>query len=144
MSDVAEVTPVTAALLVALKTIGRPIGDARKPSSPNKPPASFYPYAILYVGTSLLDGNFVHPHEDGVHRAQVTSVGLTRDSVDWMRDRAREVLLGTDLEIDGHAVVWAELSDGSQPVSRDDDVTPSVFYAPDVFRLYVTPASSGS
>lgn len=143
MSDVAEVSPVTDALLIALRTTGKQIGDAIKPPSPNPPPTSFYPYAILYVGTPALDGNLLNPNEDGIHRAQVTSVAKDRRGAEWMRDRAREVLLDTDLDIEGHVIVWSEL-ESSPPITRDDDVSPPLFYAVDIFRLYVTPAASGS
>lgn len=144
MSDIAEVSPVTDALLSALRTeTGKQIGDAKKPDSPNPPPTSFYPYAILYVGTPALTGSFVHPNEDGIHRAQVTSVAKERRGAEWMRDRAREVLLDADLAIEGYAVVWSEL-ESAPPITRDDDVSPPLFYAVDIFRLHVTPLDSGS
>lgn len=140
MSDVADVLPFTDALLAALKTIGRPIGDSAKPSSPNPPPTSFYPYANLYVGTANLDGTLVHPNEDGVHVAQVTSIAKERRGAEWMRHRVREVVLAGDIDLGGYGVVWAELVTG-QPVTRDDDVDPALFYAVDIFHLYVTPVS---
>lgn len=144
MSDVALTSPVTDAILAALKTTtGRPIGDGAKPPSPNKPPVSFYPYAILRVSTPTFVGSYVKPHEDGLHRVYVTANGLTRDSVDWMLERAAQVILDPGLDIDGHVVVWAEKVDGKEP-DWDTDVSPPVIYGVAVFRLYVTPADSGS
>lgn len=143
MSVVATSTPVTDALLVALRAIGRPVGDGVKPSSPNPPPVSFYPYAVLYSGTVSMQGTLVDPNEDGVHRAQVTSIGRDRAGAEWMRDQVRTVLLDRTLDIDGHAVVWSELVT-SQPTRRDDDVSPPVFYCVDIVDLLVTPTATGS
>ena len=134
MSDVAVTSPITAAYLDALADIGRPVGDAQKPTGQ----ANLYPYAILYVSVTRLQGTLVDPHEDGLHRLQVTSVGLTRASVEHLRDQVRPVLLDKETVIDGHAVAWTELVT-SQPVARDDDVTPAVFYAVDIVNVLVTP-----
>lgn len=136
MSDVAVSSPVTQAYLEALEATGRPVGDARKPSGPN-----LYPYAVLFVGTARMQGSLTDPHEDGLHRLQVSSVGLTRESVDALRDQVRPILLGRTVDIDGHKVVWTELVT-SLPVTRDDDVTPAVFTAVDIVNVLVTPAGS--
>lgn len=134
--SVTVVSPVTAAYLAALEDLGRPIGDAQKP--PGQP--HLYPYGILYVGTTRAQGTLVAPYEDGLHRLQVTSVGLSRASVEALRDLVRPVLLDKATSIDGYVVVSAELVT-SQPVTRDDDVTPAVFYGIDVCNVLVTPTS---
>ena len=136
MSDVAITSPITAAYLDALEVIGRPVGDAQKPTGQ----PHLYPYAILYVGVTRMQGTLVDPHEDGLHRLQVTSVGLTRASVEDLRDQVRPVLLDVSTVIDGHAVVFTELVT-SQPVTRDDSVTPAVFYGVDVVNALITPTS---
>lgn len=143
MSDVATSSAVTDAYLTALRTLGRPVGDAVKPPSPNPAPKSFYPYGVLYVGTVRLEGTYVDPYEDGLHRLQVTSVGLDRAGAESLRDQVRPILLDGTIDINGHAAVWAELV-SSLPIVRDDDVTPALFYAVDVVNVLVTPASSGS
>lgn len=142
MSDVAVSSPVTEAYLEALTDAGLRIGDGIIPDGweRTKVPASMYPYGVLYVGTTLMQGTLVNPKEDGLHRVQVTSVGRTRESTEWLRDRVRPVLLNMTLEGDGVACVWTELVN-SQPVIRDDDVTPAVFFAVDVANALWTPQS---
>lgn len=139
MTYVAPVSPVTDAYLAALEATNRPIGDARKPAGQEH----LYPYSILYVGTPDLRGDLVNPKEDGLHRLQVTTVGLTRQSVEAQRDAARRVLHDRSVEIDGHAVVWTEHA-GSPEVTRDDDVKPPVFTAVEIANVFVTPIAGGS
>lgn len=134
MSDVALSTPVTDAYLAALAATGRPIGDAKKPAGQ----ANLYPYGILYVGVVRAEGTLVDPNESGLHRLQLTIVGLTRASVDDLRDLARPILLDRDVDIDGHAVVWSELLP-SPSMERDDDVKPPIFWAAEVVNVLVTP-----
>lgn len=143
MTDVAEVSPVTAAYLSALRALGWQIGDGEKPPAPAKPPASFYPYAVLTVGTVMVDGSAVHPKEDGLHRLELAYVGRTREGVEVLRDAARRVLLSPSTEIEDHAVVWTDMVNGL-PVSRDTSVTPVLFSALDVVNVFVTPRPSGS
>lgn len=134
MTDVAQVSPVTDGYLAALRTTGRPVGDARKPDGqPN-----LYPYGVLYVGTVDLRGTLVDPKEDGLHRVQVTTVGLTRQSVEALRDAFRAVLHDVNVDIDGYSVVWTEHA-GGQDVNRDDDTPQTLFYAVDAVNVYVTP-----
>lgn len=136
MTEVAQVSPVTAAYLAALRTTGRPVGDARKPDGqPN-----LYPYGVLYVGTVDLRGTLVDPKEDGLHRVQVTTVGMTRASAEALRDDFRRILHDVTVDIDGYSIVWTEHAAG-QDVTRDDDVTPSVFYAVDAVNVYATPTA---
>lgn len=134
MTDVAISTPVTEAYLTALEATGRPIGDAAKPPGQ----ANLYPYGVLYVGTVLMQGTLVDPKEDGLHRVQVTSVGITRQSVEYLRDLVRPILLDVSVDIDGYVVVWTELVN-SQPVVREDEVKPVVFSGVDVVNVFVTP-----
>lgn len=134
MSDVALSSPVTAAYLAALEATGRPIGDAKKPPGQT----NLYPYGILYTGVVRAEGTLVEPNETGLHRLQLTVVGLTREGVDDLRDLARPILLDRDIVIDGYAVVWAELLP-SPAIDRDDDVKPPVFSAAEIVNVLVTP-----
>lgn len=139
--SIATSSPVTEGVLAALATVipSTRVGDGVKPPSPNPPPASFYPYLVVYTGLDLLDGNLLEPKEDGLHRVQVTSIGKDRIGAEWLRDQVREVLLDRDaVTITGHAVTWTELVT-SQPIGRDDDVVPPLFFAVDIFHLFVTP-----
>lgn len=138
MSTIVQTSPVTAAYLAELADrTGRPVGDAAKPTGIE----GLYPYVVLHVGTVRTDGDIVHPHQDGLHRVQATCVGLTRKSVEWLRDRCREVLADKSVVIDGYVIVWTE-SAGSPPVFREDEPTPPVtFSAVEVRNVYVTPTS---
>ena len=134
MSDVAVSSPVTEAYLDELATAtGRPIGDHRKPPGQE----NIYPYGVLRVDTPRTEGTLVDPNEDGLHRLQVSCIGLTRDSAEHLRDLARAVLHDRSVVIDGHAVVWTE-SAGST-FFRDEDVKPPVFEAVVVVNVLVTP-----
>jgi hypothetical protein len=145
VTDVAISSPVTEAALALLRsTTGAPIGDAIRPEAPAKPPASFYPYGVLYVGTTDLRGTLVAPKEDGLHRLQVSCVGRTRAGAESLRDQARETLLDvTAWDIDGYAVASTEHA-GSPQIFRDDDVSPALFNAITVVNVLVTPDGSGS
>lgn len=147
--SVAVSTPITEAYLSALSDIDHPaggkvkIGDATRPDGPQPGPKSFYPYGVLYVGTTVMQGTLVQPREDGLHRVQVTSIGLDRAGAEWLRDQVRPILLDTTVDIDGYAVVYSALVT-SMPVTRDTDVTPHLFYAVDVVNVFATPAETGS
>lgn len=151
MSVVAETAPVTTAVVAALGSIPNPaggdvhVGDAKAPDGAGpKAPLDFYPYAIVYAGVVDTAGTLIAPHEDALHRVQVTCVGRDRLGAEWLRDRCREILLDkTALAIDGAAVVWTE-SAGEPLVTRDDDIAPSVFSAVIVVNLKVTPTGAGS
>lgn len=147
MTVVAESSPVVDAVLAAVASIANPaggtiqVGDGVKPPSPATPPAAFYPYAVVYGGLVRTAGTLVDPHEDGLHRIQVTCVGKDRAGAEWLRDRVREVLLQpNELAIDGYAATWAE-SAGDPATFRDDDVTPPVFVAATVANIHATPAA---
>lgn len=140
---VAESGPITDGYLAALRDLGQPVGDARKPDGPANPPASFFPYLVLYTGITRIEGTLDTPNADALHRLQVTTVGKTRAGVDDWRHRARTVLLDVETAIDGHAVVWTELVT-AQPINRDDDIAPGLFVAVDVVNAFITPDPSGS
>lgn len=135
---VATLHPVTVDAIRLVKTLGRPTGDAETPDGPTPPPASFYPYAVIYAGTVRMQGSLLDPKEDGLHRVQVTCVGKTRASAESLRDDALALLLDPDAwTIDGHAVVWTEHA-GSPNTFRDDDVKPVLFSAVGVANVMVT------
>lgn len=139
---VAISSPVTDAALALLGSLQWQVGDAARPPGPKPGPRSFYPYGVLYTGATRMDGTLLDPKEDALHRVQVTAVGLDRAGAEDYRDNARQLLLDpANWDIDGFAVVWTELVT-SQPVTRDNDVDPPLFYAIDVINVFVTPVSS--
>lgn len=139
MTRTAETSPVTQGYLEALAVTGRPIGDAKKPAGQE----NLYPYGVLYTSLSRSGGDLVEPHEDGLHRLQVTVVGLTRASVDGLCDLVLPVLVDKSTSIDDHLVVWTEVIP-TPPTQRDEDVKPAAFSRAVVVNAYITPASSGS
>lgn len=143
MTYIAESLPITDAIVAALKTTGRQIGNGEKPSSPEKPPPSFYPYAVVHTGIVRLEGSALAPLEDAVHAVQVTSVGLDARGAVRMRDEAKAVLLDPGIDLPGFVPIWRQLVT-SRPVERDDTVKPPLFYAIDVVHIKVTPAAGGS
>lgn len=134
--SVAVESSIAAAYVSALEAIGRPVGLGKKPSGPN-----LYPYAVVYSGITDTDGSLLAPDEDGLHRIQVTCVGLTAESALALRDAARAVLCDRSVVIPGRKVVRTEHA-GSPPIYRDEDVTPNVFSAVEVRNIYVTPTEA--
>lgn len=104
----------------------------------NVAPADAAPYVVLYpdpgtaVRASLADDR---TYFQGV--VQVTCVGVTAEQALNVSDRAAAALSAA-LVVAGRAGWRPEHLDG-QPVKRDDDVTPPVFYAVSRFRLRSTP-----
>lgn len=124
------------AVLEALRQgLDRPVGDAQKPDGATAP------YLVVYPGGDpALDGSLADPHADADHTVQITGVGLDRAGAEDVRDLARALLLDrSTLSIEDRTVISTELLTG-QPVRRDDDVSPPLFYAVDVIRITTTPA----
>lgn len=103
------------------------------------PPTSTAPYYVLYpdpgtpLSASLAD--------DRVHFAvvvQITCVGASAEQALNMSDRSRAVMSGP-LNVAGRVSWRPEALDG-QPVKRDDDVSPPLFYTVARYRLRSTPS----
>lgn len=125
--------PLTTALLTALRAAHPRVGHAAAPAD------ATLPYAVLHTaGTGPLSGPVGDPHADADSTAQLTCIGADAQQAEWLADELRPVLLGP-LTITGRRVMqsWLETS---QPVRRDDDVTPPLFYAVDQARFLTTPA----
>jgi hypothetical protein len=127
-----QTNPHTLAVIDALKTIGKPVGDARKPDG--EPP-----YAVVYPFGGTRSGPVGDPDADASLTWQITCVGRDREGAEWMADRVAEVMDGGVVNIPGRKVMRAQtVSD--QPIRRDDDVQPPLFYATPIWRLDTTPA----
>lgn len=133
MTTVATSRPLTTALLLALRAAHPRVGDAAAPAD------TTLPYAVLYpFGSGRLNGPVGDQHADADSTVQLTCVGSTREQTEALMDRLRPVLLGP-LTVTGRRVMQAWI-ETSQPVRRDDDLTPPVFYAADQARYLTTPA----
>lgn len=124
-----HVDAVTAVLEAAALTVY--VGGA--PSSAVAPYCVLYPEPGAAVRASLADDrtNF-----QGV--VQLTCVGDTAQQALNYADRAAAAM-SPALDVAGRTAWRPEALDG-QPVQRDDDVTPPVFYAVARWRLRSTPA----
>lgn len=144
--SIAVSTPVTEGVIGALEAIDNPaggyiqVGDAIKPTSPAKPPRSFYPYVVVRTRLIRSEGSLTDPKESALYRVEATSIGLDRGGVEWLDDQVRGTLLDPNLAIDDHAVVWSEDAGGQAP-RPDYDVTPLVFFSVAVVNLMVSPTS---
>ncbi len=126
---------LTGAVLTHLRAqVARPVGDAAVPTDQT------LPYAVLYpAGSGRLDGPQSDVHADAQQVVQVTSVGESREQAEALSDRVRAAMLDARPAVAGRYVQDVQL-DASQPVRRDDDVRPALWYAVDLFRLWTTPA----
>lgn len=143
--SVATSSPVADAYQSALEEVlpAARIGRGVK-SHAGKPPADYYPYAVLSVGTTLMSGTLVDPKEDGLHRVQVTCVGRKSESCEQLRDEVRPILLDTSIHIDGYVIVSTEAGSSPPPIRFDNTPEGTVFEAVTIVNVKVTPANTGS
>ena len=126
-----HVDAVTAALTAQPNPLTVSLGAA--------PPGVLPPYCVLYpdpgqsVPASLGD-----PVGYFTGTLQVTCVGETAEQALSVSDRVR-ARLSMPLIVAGRSG-WRPEELASQPVRRDDDVTPPLFYATAQFRLRSTPS----
>ena len=123
----------TDAVVAALAATNLPVGDGEKP--PGNPP-----YLVVYGGSETTSGTLAAPNDDSDPITQVTYVGISREQADGARDRGRAVILGGTLTIPGRAVRETPTLEVGRPVQRDDDVSPPLFYAIDLYRIPTSPA----
>jgi hypothetical protein len=105
---------------------------------PGTTPTDTTPYVVLYpdpghaVTASLADDR------TGFQAVfQLTCVGLTAEQALNVSDRARAAL--TDAPTVAGRASWRPEQLDGQPVKRDDDITPPVFYAISRYRLRSIP-----
>lgn len=104
------------------------------------PAAPFTGYAVVWPGQALpAGGTAAQPDADADHTVQVTYIGRVPEQADELRDRGRAALLTADLTVPGRHAWPVRLAD-SQPVRRDDDPTPALWYAIDRYLIHTVPA----
>jgi len=91
-----------------------------------------YPEPGMPVRASLADDRV-----DYITTVQITCVGTTAEQALNYADRS-SAAMSPPLVVEGRTAWRPEHLDG-QPVQRDDDVTPPVFYAVARYRLRSTP-----
>lgn len=122
----------TAAVIATLQAAGLTVGDGSGAGLSGK-------YAVVYADLGVPDGPMGDRFADLDQTVFVHSCGSSAEQAQWVGDKTRAALLAGALSIDGRAVLYVDHVT-SQPVQRDDDISPSVFYAVDQYTVATTPA----
>lgn len=120
----------TAAVVAALDAAGISTGNGIGANLSGK-------YAVVYSDLGALDGPLGDRFADLEQTIFVHSVGVGPDQAQWVADKSRTTLLA-GVDVPGRARLNL-VHTSSQPVQRDDDVKPPVFYAVDIYTLSTTP-----
>lgn len=91
--------PLTDALLTAMASVGKPVGDAQAPDDggwqgePNASGTNFVPYTVLTSGIAgSPTGPLADPSADWQFGYNLSSFGVSRQQCEWMSDRSRNTL----------------------------------------------------
>jgi hypothetical protein len=125
-----------AALLALIQAAGVTVYDGAVPDRPT------LPYAVLYadLGTHTAQSLANDPDWTDL-RFQVTSVGVLPASARIVAEKSLGALLGVRPTVPGRRCGPIR-HDSSQPIQRDDDQQPPLFYATDQFTVSSVPAST--
>lgn len=132
-----------AALVVATQAVWPLTGDGQIPDGLHydEQGALVQPYAVVYRGgAAAFDGSLAPSDLDGdsFPIAQITYIGATPDQAEALRVKIRAGVLGQLLDLGGGRKAGPVRMDTEQPTRRDDDVTPHLHYAVDLFRAFTT------
>lgn len=116
-------------LLRALHDATVAVYDGEVPDSPA------FPYVVLHADPGTPSVTSKVPVSDRIdHRFQTTSVGRSQDQAAWAHESVSTSILDRVLVVAGRACTPI-VQDSAQPISRDDEVKPAVFYATAQWRL---------
>jgi hypothetical protein len=103
-------------------------------------PTGTPPYGVLYVREVTAEGWLGDRYRDLLVEFQVTCVGTGPEQAMDVADRSRAVLLTQTPAVAGRVVqpLWQEPT--GEPLLRDDDVTPPLYYLPLIFQMRTEPA----
>lgn len=132
-------------LLAMLRATGLKVGDAVRPPKVNGAEVVgwingvFQAYGVLYplVG-GVASGSLENREEDFEALYQITCVGESRQSAEWVSDKARVALMSAEIVIPDRKVLYAR-TDMAGGIQRDDDEQPPLYYLPDRYRIVSTP-----
>jgi hypothetical protein len=104
------------------------------------PPGALPPYWALYTDAGNPEGTLGDRHRDLLLEFQVTVVGTGTEQVLDVAGRVRSVLLTLLPAVAGRTVqpLW-EIPNG-EPIRRDDDLLPPLWYLPLTFQMRTEPA----
>lgn len=122
--------PHALALLATLATGGLAVGDGvAPPTHPGR-------YAVLHMlPGGEIDGTASDPEEWIDGRFQITAVGRNASEARWVADQAGIALTGP-VTVAGRSIQRVRPLEAWGGVTRDDDVSPPLFYATRVFGIY--------
>lgn len=95
------------------------------------------PCTVLYPAPPGLGGPLGDRFADGEHTVFLHHVGVGAEQVERQADLAAAALLGSDITVEGRTVMQVR-RETAQPVQRDDNVDPPLFYAVDQYVLSTT------
>lgn len=132
-----SIAPITAAVVAALETTGRPIG--RNGAPPTGPDGVSTPYAFVTRTAQTWTGSWANAAEMASIAYQVTCVGATDDEVEWMYARARDVLADAPVVAGWEFIEWLapEVDPGVRP--DDDDPNERLLFTTPIWRLTAMP-----
>lgn len=129
----------TDAVITTLTNAGLTVGDGEAPEGAGRQPdGTFDKYVVVYripggARGGRLDGTFV----DGELIYQVTCVGGSRKSAEWLADEVDEALLA-GVAVTGRSI--RVIPHGNPGGAREDNETPAIFNATPRYRLKTTPS----
>jgi hypothetical protein len=142
---------LTAAVMDAVETTGKPVGMANAPlaggwdGQPNVDGSNFTPYAVVTPNTSTnASGPFGDPQGDRQVIYSVASFGVLPEQAEWMADEARSAISAmkktTVVLGDGSYKVQQVRTDVMGGLVRVDSTEPPYWGQVDVMTLWLTPA----
>ena len=125
---------LTTQIVAALEAAGLTVGRAVAPAGATPPYVVVYP---LTGGT--FDGGLDAPNDDARPTYQLSSVSANAQQCEWLADKARTAMVSASLTLTDRTVQKIDpVFTGG--VIRDDDVQPPLFYSPERFEVWTTPA----
>lgn len=133
MTTAPDIKPHLDAVVGALEGAGLAVGQGGAPS----PVPTSGRYVALYFAPGTVGRESLADQRTNFSMLfQVTCVGPTATQCLWVAQQVRRALYGR-LAVDGRAVFRPEEL-GGPPLSRDDDVSPPLFFLPVQYRLNST------
>lgn len=123
--------PVTAALKAALEAANLRVGEGTGKGLTA-------PFSVLYPASPDLDGPMGDRYADADHTVMIHHVGDGPEQAEWQADQAAAALL-PGVTVDGRTVLYVT-RENSQPVQRDDALSPPLYYLVDTYVVATTPA----
>lgn len=118
------------------------VGDVGGALEGESDPAPATPYLVVHTDTMPVTSDRLGQWSNRLDaRFYVKAVGATWREAAWGLEHARAALLDVTPTVPGRTCGPLHLGDG-QPVDKDRDVTPALFYGVDVYRLMSVTASS--